>query len=294
MRTSRVLVVSVLSLIAPLCLQSAAFADPTEDPLSTDVYVMSGLSEVPLDPQAQLDAEAPEVPDATFQAAKLQVAKDTLPDIAAQLADGTGASTVSVEDSCPDGVCPAPARPPASFALVVNGQEQQHKFWCVPASAAIIVGSMGSQGTVTTQATFARAMATAGSDTSATGGTAYANISGPLNRRQTRNKYMLKTDDTDVLSLFNDSVVDLYRYRAHVIYTVNVSMTRYYPSKWTGNHAIVNYAYNTANGGSVKVWDPENSTRFGATRSFYGSHTLSAADAWRAVSTNTGGPHIIW
>ena len=112
-----------------------------------------------------------------------------------------------------------------------------------------------------------------------------------LNRRVSKNYYAVKHDTKDATDLLNRTVTDVGRIGVTYLMRVDVSRTRYFPTGWTGDHAIVTHGYYTSSGGGHRVFDPDRQSDFGASRSFYGYHTLTTADAWRAVAGNNT---LVW
>ena len=303
-RAATVLLSVAITAPVALAIPSAAYAAgdaclPTQFCGSADptVRVMTGVAVAPETP----DATLVEVPDANSVATKteltheysLQVAELLAANVldAAPSADGASADAASADSGVNSAAMVTPCvdacggySAPSYYKLGVVGHAQEKEYWCVPASAQIVLSTMGAS--TPSQTTLANEMHTTSR------GTYMGYAVRPLNKRQSRNPYILKTDTSDASSLLSEAVVDTYRYKSSFIMAIDVATIGYFPAGWGGSHAIVDYGYYTQSGGGLYIFDPENQTYFGYHQSYYGRHTVGINKAWAAVKAD--GNQLVW
>jgi hypothetical protein len=238
-----------------------------------------------------VDANAISVPNASDVLAKEQQTSDYELQSAALLSlnftspvpdDTTIGATSGIATPCVDpGDCGSSAAP-SSYGLSIQGKQQQNHVWCVPATAQMILATMGAS--TPSQATLASEMHT-GSQ-----GTYLRYVPNSLNRRQSRNPYQVITVSS-AQNLMSRAITDIYRYKSTYLLGIDVSTIGYYPAGWTGSHAINNYAYYTQSGGGLYVFDPMNPAYTGG-QSYYGKHNVKLATAYSSIRTDGG--ELVW
>jgi hypothetical protein len=297
-RAATVLLSVTLAAPVAMAMPTAAYAVdpclPTEFCSGADptVRVMTGVAVAPETP----DANLVEVPNASSVATKTQLTHEYNLQVAELLATNLLSTTPTAEASSADSGMESSAMvtpcvdacggysAPSYYKLGVVGHAQERAYWCVPASSQIVLSTMGAS--TPSQTTLANEMHTTSR------GTYMGYAVRPLNRRQSRNPYILKTDTADASHLLSEAVVDTYRYKSSFIMAIDVATIGYFPAGWGGSHAIVDYGYYTQSGGGLYVFDPENQTYFGYNQSYYGRHTVGINKAWAAVKAD--GNQLVW
>lgn len=244
-----------------------------------------------IDPTPSTDLSAIDVPPAsvvqtkTEQTADYELQVNTMLTLNATVpvpSDAGEGSQSSLMTPCVDAGDCGGGSAPANYGLPIVGKMQQSKYWCVPASAQMVLATMGVA--YPSQATLASEMKTGQ-------GTNPAYAVRPLNRRQSRNYYQFLTDTASASHLLSRAVTDIWRYKSTFLLAVNVQSIGYYPAGWTGSHEVNTYAYYTQSGGGIYVFDPMNPAYTGG-QSYYGKHNVKIATAYASNKANGWG--IVW
>lgn len=231
-------------------------------------------------------------------ATKLQVATEMTPVVLRSMATNATASpssSTASAQSCPDGSC---YNPPAYKTLSQTYITQNQWWYCVPASTAMMLRSLGVS-SPPSQDTLASREGTTGPTTGndKKAGTPLSNVPAVINNiRPNGDRIMYGTID-NAGSLMDRVTTDVYYYNHSMILgtaTANLS----YWSKHAASHAIIAYGYDHRSGGRINVMDPYDYSRFNWDQGSWGgpnpggAHTETLATLWSAVGAHGG--DVVW
>ncbi|HEX8002608.1 MAG TPA: C39 family peptidase [Mycobacteriales bacterium] len=276
-------------------LVAAPAAPAAADETCVDTYETGYTCTPPMfegmDPTPSTDLDAIDVPPTSVVLTKAEQTADYELQVANLLSTQVARPVPSDSENAPSAPLLTPCvsaddcgggSAPANYSLPIVGKMQQGRYYCVPATAQMILATMGAS--TPSQATLASEMKTAK-------GTNLAYASKPLNRRQSRNYYQWVTDTSSAQHLMSRAVTDIWRYKSTYLVSVNVQSIGYYPAGWTGSHAVNNYAYYTQSGGGLYLFDPMNPAYTGG-QSYYGKHNVKLATVYASNKANGWG--LVW
>ena len=283
-----------LILVGPLLVSVGAGVAAADEPC-IDTYETGYTCAPPrlqgIDPTPPTDLDAIDVPPASVVLTKEQQTADYELQVAALLSLN---ATNAVPDDSSQGPASALYTPcaesgdcgsgsaPANYGLSIVGKIQQGKYYCIPATAQMILATMNAP--TPSQATLAAEMHTGM-------GTHPSYVPKALNRRQGRNHYQWLTDTSSAQNLLSRAVTDIWRYKSTFLIAIDIPTIGYYPAGWTGSHAVNNYAYYTQSGGGLYLLDPINSAYTGG-QSYYGKHNVKIGTVYASNKANGWG--IVW
>lgn len=184
------------------------------------------------------------------------------------------------------GIGPPPSCPPGRHDASISGAQAQEKpDWCVPAAAAIMLGS---------QRPLAPSQAQLAGEMGTQNGTPPYRAVPVLNRhRNPAPPHKAWTMDIaeSPRELLDMVVTETWTYRQTAMVGVAMGSVGYYRRvRKPTAHALVAYGYDTAGGGSIHVFDPLDGNKFGYDESHYGPHYVGAAALLAAMP----GGLLIW
>lgn len=294
----KVVLVAALAMLGSVPSASTALAGPGGGGPSVDVYLgpTPGAPALPprfegVDPTPATDLDAIDTPPASLVLAKESQAADYEVQVSQYLVMNAGVDTPddswqgaqTESAACPDGEQCRSGGVPDKYALPIVGVKQQQATWCVPATVSMILGAMDKWSP--NQINLAREMRTTRK------GTSLGYVAKPLNKYQDRNRYQWIKAVRSAQDLLARAAVDIYRYRSTYLVAIDVATIGYYPSGWSGSHAVNNYAYYTQSGGGLWLLDPMNPEYSGG-QSYFGKHKVTLATAYASNKVNGSG--IVW